>query len=525
MRPAVGEYDTKTVDVTRETLMQHLRARTRRRAVAVAALAALLLVVAACTPAPKPEGLSELTAGGAAAGERRTTATTVTGGASTETTLATGGSSGTPSDGGAQGGDPSGPASDDGTTSPSAAPVTGPSGEPAPFRSTLFTPDEDTVGITDEQITLCVHAALTYGAAFDTGAEDLNVYWTSVNEAGGVYGRSVETYYENDNYSPQEAVTAAEACKSRYNPFMLVGGIGFDQIPAVREWAENNRMLYFHHTATVKDADNLKFSFTGLPSTEKTGEMFAELAISRFAGQKVGIVKRGSENWEPGVTGFKALAKQHNVEIVLEREVQVNKGNYLQDVIDLRNAGSQLVWVWLNALESLEFITQAKAQDWHPQFLVFPFNLTSQNLGDDALNPPLAGVAMFNAFSRGDYSGEFAHYADDMQQFEQQYAKYRPRVNLDGVGGDLLFLNWSAQKAMHRLLLDCGPDCTRNRFLEVVHGFKLRTNTSACELDFTRAGPGNSHRGGWQVSVMEAYRAPGGNVNFRNTNTCVERLL
>jgi hypothetical protein len=181
--------------------------------------------------------------------------------------------------------------------------------------------------------------------------------------------------------------------------------------------------------------------------------------------------------------------------------------------------------VWLNALESLEFITQAKKQDWHPQFMVFPFNLTSQNLGADALNPPLAGVAMFNAFSKGDYSGEFANYADDMQQFEAQYAQYRPNAKIEGVAGDLLFLNWSAQKAMHQLLLECGPDCTRNRFLEVLHQYKNRTNSSACELDFSRAGAGNSHRGGWQVSVMEAYQSPSGPVNFRNTNTCIENLL
>jgi ABC-type branched-subunit amino acid transport system substrate-binding protein len=497
------------------------RHRRPRRALAVAALAALLLVAAACTPAPRPGDLSELTAGGPPARDGTTTTQPGAGtAASTPDAAASAGDAGRP-----RRREPNtvSAAPSDSTDTTTAAP--GPDGAPAPYRSTLFTPEEDTVGITDDEITLCVHAALTYGAAFDTGADDLNVYWQSVNESGGVYGRRVQTYYENDNYTPDQAVTAATACKSRYDPFMLIGGIGFDQIPAVRVWAENNRMLYFHHTATEKGTEGLQFSFTGLPTTEKTGEMFAELAITRFPGKKVGIVKRGSENWEPGVAGFKALAAQHNVEIVLEREVQVNKGNYLQDIIDLRNAGAELVWTWLNALESLEFIKQLKAQDWHPQLMVFPFNLTSQNLGADALNPPLAGIAMFNAFSRGDYSGEFAHYADDMQQFEAQYAEYRPRANLDGVGGDLLFLNWSAQKAMHQLLLDCGPDCTRNRFLEVVHGFKRRTNSSACELDFSRPGAGNDHRGGWQLSVMEAYQAPGGDVNFRNTHTCVEHLL
>jgi branched-chain amino acid transport system substrate-binding protein len=393
------------------------------------------------------------------------------------------------------------------------------------FVSRLFRPDEDSVGITAREIRLCAHAALTYGAAFNTSADDLNVYWTALNEAGGIFGRSVKAYYENDNYTPTDAVKAATACKQKYNPFFLIGGIGFDQIPAVRTWAEQNRMLYVHHTATVNGSEGKQFSYTGLPTTEKVGEMFAELAAWRFPGKKVGIVKRQSENWEPGVVGFKRVAGAHGVRVVLERAVPQNKGSYLQDILELKNAGAEVVWVWLNALETVQFVKQSKAQAYSPQFMVFPFNLETQTLGDDALNPPLVGVAMWNAYSKGDYSGPFAAYADDMREFERQYAKYRPNADIGGVGGDLLFLNWSAQKALAGWLALCGRDCTRNRLVEVIHGLRGQATSSFCPVDFTRPGPDNDHRGGWSVSVLEAYRAPSGKVNLRNLRTCVEHLI
>lgn len=417
--------------------------------------------------------------------------------------------------GAAGGGRSAGPAAAGGGVAP---------GAPAPAPG-LFAPGEDTVGITPAEIRLCVHAALTYGAAFNTSADDLNVYWTAVNEAGGVYGRAVRTFYENDNYTPTDAVKAATACRDKYNPFLLLGGIGFDQIPAVRNWAEQNRMLYLHHTATVNGSEGKRFSFTPLPTTEQMGERFAELAATRFAGKGVGIIKRQSENWEPGVAAFKRVARQRGVDVVLERPVPQNKGSYIQDIIDLRNAGADVVWLWLNALESTTFIKQAKAQGYSPTFMVFPFNLTTQTLDDDALDPALVGIAMFNAYSEGDYGGPFAAYADDMRLFEAQYRKYRPSVDLGGVGGDLLFLNWSAQKVMHQLLLACGPDCTRNRFVGVLQGTNRQLTSSACTLDFTRPGPGNDRRGGYTVSVMESYRSPSGSVNFRNTATCVERIL
>lgn len=410
----------------------------------------------------------------------------------------------------------------------------GPAGSGAPSRGApaetvgtgpgLFTPAEDTKGMSPTEIRLCGHAALTYGAAFDTSADDLNVYWSAVNDAGGVFGRKVRMFYENDNYTPTDAVKAATACRDKYDPFMLLGGIGFDQIPAVRNWAEQNRMLYFHHTATANGSQGKRFSYTALPTTEKVGEMFAELAAAKFPGTRVGIIKRQSENWEPGVQGFKRVAGARNVKVVLERSVPQNKGSYVQDIIDLRNAGAQVVWLWLNALEITTFVKQSKVQGYSPTFMVFPFNLTTQTLDRDALSPPIVGIGVWQAYSKGDYSGQFAAYADDMKEFEAQYRKYRPSADLDGVSGDLLFLNWSAQKAMHQLLVLCGRDCTRNRFVDLLRGFNRKLAPSACPIDFTRAGPGNDHRGGWQVSVMEAYRAPSGKVNFRNTATCVEHI-
>lgn len=494
--------------------------RSNRGLLAVLAMVA----VAACTAAPKPPGTE------VAALDANTT-TTVAGTVLTAPTIP--GAVTVPTIPGAPA-----PSIPDGTPTTgncpthngvSAACSSSAQPQPAPppsdgFRSTLFVGDNDTAGITDTKITLCAHAALTYGAAFNTSADDLNVYWTAINEAGGVYGRKVEVFYENDDYKPDTAVAAATKCKADHNPFILLGGIGFDQIPAVRTWAENNKVLYIHHTATVNGADNLQYSFTFLPSTERTGEVFGEVAVARFRDRKFGIIKRGSENWEPGVRGFKSVAEPAGIDIKLEREVPQNKGSYVQDIVDMRNAGVDTVFVWLNALEATQFITQAGGQDWHPQFMVFPFNLTTQTLGDAALDPPLVGVSMHNAYSMGDYSGPFAPYADDMKQFEAQYAQYRPNADIGGIGGDLIFLNWSSQKAMHQLLLQCGPSCTRNRMVELMHNFKGTPVASGCALDFSRPGPGNDHRGGWAASVMTPYMSPSGKVNWKNTDTCVEHV-
>ncbi len=395
---------------------------------------------------------------------------------------------------------------------------TGGTGGVAPARSTLFTKAEERIGITDKQITLCAHAALTYGAAFNTSDDDLNVYWSAINDAGGVYGRKVVVTYENDDYKPTTAVTAARACKAK-GIFLLLGGIGFDQIPAVRNWAEQNRMLYVHHTATVKGTAGQRFSFAPLPSVERTGEAFAQLYLSKYRGKKIGIIKRDGENWEPGVVAFKKLLGGAG-KVVAETKVPQNKGNYTDDVLAMKNGGAEVVWIWDNALDATPIVKQIRAQNYDPNMMLFPFNLTAQTLDEDAFGPSLDGVAMFAAYTKGDYSGPFASYADDMKLFEQQYAKYRPNVDLGGVGGDLLFLNWTAQKALHAQLLDCGKDCNRNRFVDVLETYKKRPTSSVCPVDFT----GGNHRAGSDDLVfMETYRDKSGKASWRNTKMCVGR--
>jgi len=469
---------------------------------------------AACSSAPAPVSLTQDPAGGpvatAAPGQPQATTPGSSAGGATPGTAGTG----RPGDGGAAQGGTGGP-----------RPGTGPQATTGPLAPVgpavrLFTPAEDRIGITPTSITMCAHAALTYGAAFNTTADDFNVFWTAINtEKGGVFGRKVTVTYENDNYDPNTAVEAATACKAK-GVFMLLGGIGFDQIPNVRNWAERNHVLYLHHTATVNGSKGLKYSFTELPTVERMGEGFAQLYLAKYRGKKVGVVERDSTNWKPGADAFKAALARVGIEVVKANKVADKKHNYTQDILDMKNAGAEVVFLWENALNSTEFIVQAKRQAYSPQYLMFPFNLTAQTLDGDALSPALDGVAMFPAYSYGDHGGSFASYADDVRLFEQQYARYRPNVDLAGLGGDLLFLNWTAQKALYQQLLLCGKDCTRNAFVSLLQRYKGRPTSSACLIDFTR---GDGHHGAEQLNFMQTYRSPSGKVNWRNTRACVGR--
>jgi ABC-type branched-subunit amino acid transport system substrate-binding protein len=496
----------------------------RRLRAPLAALALVTAALTACSSAPPPVALTGPDEAPGASGapgsptlDPRTGLPPVTGpggtgGGAPATT--SGGTTGQGTTGGTTGG-----TAGTGTTGGVTTGGSGTGGTTGAVRggSTLFTPAENTIGITTTSITMCAHAALTYGAAFNTTDADFNVFWSALNDKGGVFGRKVNVTYENDNYTAADATKAATACAAK-KPFMILGGIGFDQIPAVRNYVEQKHILYLHHTTTVQGSKGLKYSFTELPTVERMGESYAQLAYARHRTKKIGIIRRDSPNWKPGTDAFLAKAKQLGLKVVANEPVQDKQSNYTDQVLAMKNAGAELVFGWENALNSTQIIKQAKAQLYSPQWLVFGVNLMSQTLAADAMSPPLEGAVMYTPYSFRDYSGPFARYADDMRLFEAQYAKYRPDSNLKGVGGDLLFLNWTAQKALYQQFLACGKDCTRNRFVDVLTHYNAVPSPSTCRIDFTK---GDGHHGADQINFVQAYRAPSGKVNFRNMTPCV----
>jgi hypothetical protein len=388
-------------------------------------------------------------------------------------------------------------------TSPSGVQVSVPRSGGPPVAN-LFTPAEDKIGIHNDKIVFCGHAATTFGPAFNTSEADLNVYW---EEVGKIHGRTVELTFENDNYDPTTARQAAQACYDK-KPFILFGGIGFDQIPAVRKFAEDKHILYYHHIAAADDTK--KYSFNPLPSVEQVGTFGAEWIGTKYKTKKIGVIYRESENWDPGHKTFLSTVRSLGGKVVVDVGVTKNQGSYLTEINELRSKGAQVVFLWENALAATAILQEAKGQNYSPKFVVFPFNVSTDAWGNQALNPPVDGVALWPAYSPGDYSGPFASYAGEIKKMEQVYAERRPGIEVT----DIHWQVWLFYRDLHRLLDQCGRDCTRNKILglSLSKPIPFSQTTPSCPVDFTR----NGHVGGFWASMFTAYRKPNGEAGWRH---------
>ncbi|HET6794677.1 MAG TPA: ABC transporter substrate-binding protein [Acidimicrobiales bacterium] len=485
-----------------------------------AGLTALALAAAACS--------GNHTGSSTAAQKGSTQQVQAGGGASTTTTGATGSTaptgSGAVSGAGASVGTPGAAPGAAASATGGAAPTSPAAGPPVAgtqqttaggFHYTaanLFPASQDRVGITANQITLCMHAPLIFGPAFQDSATDFQVYWQYLNSQGGIFGRKVNMVFTDDQYTPSGGVQAAQQCQQS-NPFLMTAGVGFDTVPAVRQWAEQNHVLYLSSFATENGLYNLRYTFQLQPSVEQFGAVAGRYVAARYPG-KVGVIWRNSPNWQGGRDSFEAAVRAKGSKVVADVPVQENQGDYTQAILAMQSAGAQTVLAWVNVLEFDQLEKQAAAQGYHPRWVTATFNLVTQTLGHDidgSNGPAAVGLWVTPEYHNGDTTSPWSGEEKVMQQ---AYARYDAKHTIT----DTDWQAWLAFKQLARMLSDCGQDCTRNKLAGMLlAGYKVDL-APLCTEDFSR---GRGRLGSFAFDVSEATNRSG-TVGWKQVATCAE---
>lgn len=365
----------------------------------------------------------------------------------------------------------------------------------------IWPPDQDRVGLSANQMKLCMHFAAVLGPAFDNSTQDEDVYWRVVNDSGGIFGRKVSIRFTDDAYTAGGTTIALDQCKED-NPFLYLGGVGFDQAPAGRTWAESNRLPYLYNMAAA--AGNLKYSFSFLPTIETNGGTLGQFAASRFQGKKVGAIYVDTDNWRSGFQEFDKELKKRGMRVEPEHSYKIvnnNHPDFGQFIAQMQRDGIQLVLPYINALAVSRFIAQADAQSFHP-LLVHPdgFDLVTDIVGNRP--PSRYGSSGDGVDHMRNFAGIYAAWTSmayeigppaekdnrsvawysEMQAMKAAYNKYG--VKSDDRVNDIDWMFWQYSKALHQMLLACSKDCSRN----ILAGLMLtgyKQEILGCPVDFS----------------------------------------
>ena len=319
-------------------------------------------------------------------------------------------------------------------------------------------------GVTDTEVKIGTHTSLTGPIAFyNVVSKASKAYFDKVNEEGGVNGRKIVYQIEDDAYSPPKAVEVTKKLVEQDQVFAVFNGLGTPTHSAVVEYLKQSGVPdFFPATGADKWGNPVqKTVFAFQPSYVVEGKIFGRWIADNFAGKKVGFIFQNDDFGRDGVKGVKESA-QGKVQFVGEETFEPGAPNLNSQVLNLKNAGADVVYLQVTTANAASAIKFAKQQGWSPQFVMSYVNFDQQAIS-------LGGADTME----GVVSGAYLKLPEDtsdpgVQKHHEILKKYAPGVQPAGftVSGQ------AVAELMVEVLKKAGKDLTRESIIKAAESIR-----------------------------------------------------
>ena len=322
----------------------------------------------------------------------------------------------------------------------------------------------DRTGVTDDTITLAVHAPLTGASPIPGDADALDdaaqLYWRwQIEERGEqILGREhIEMVFADDRYEP---TAARQVCRElEQQGFLLASAGGSDQIQACGELAGRLSLPYFSPGVTQAGLEGNPWYFANSLTYKEQGELLAGIVGERFGDARTGAVITNTPNFEDAVEGWEAGVQAQGLDYARTiRHPRGQTGWYTDVANQLGDDGVEVVYMLTSPLDYIRF-TQVADDQGHD----FQYVGVGPSMGNDGVTaggcPDVDGGLWLNPTPGMDMVGEL-----DPEYIEAATAM---GVSVDGLSAAL----WASSKTFHQLF-DAyeevyGTDLTREDFRAV----------------------------------------------------------
>ena len=230
-------------------------------------------------------------------------------------------------------------------------------------------------GITDTQILLGAHAPLsgTYGAVYSMIPRATQAYFKYVNETqGGVCGREIVYKVEDNSFDPAKALEAVRKLVEQDKVFAIVGALG--DLPHLGAWDYLNEngvpdLLVSGGTHRYgSDPVGHPLTFQMLPSYKIEATLGGRFISETLPGKKVGFLGE-MDGHDDALAGLQDGLDPSKNELVAAESYEPTAIDVRSQVINLHNAGAEVVVLGTSPGFLAQAIKEADHLDWHPQFL------------------------------------------------------------------------------------------------------------------------------------------------------------
>jgi branched-chain amino acid transport system substrate-binding protein len=338
---------------------------------------------------------------------------------------------------------------------------------------------DDTTGVTKDTIKIGIFGPMTGSAAvFGKAIFGVEALYRDVNEHGGIYGRKIELFREDDACDPAKGIAAIKKLISQEQVFAINGGLCSNVVIAVKPDIIKAGVPYMVAGAgNIAIAEPLSPTIF-LPTTPTVGTThdMVDFAISKPGTTKIAIVSHsddwGKSNHDPAI---EYLKKKYKLDFVLDLTMERGSTDATPQLLSIKNSDAQAVVAMLYPAETAIFVRDA-----------FKFGIKIPLIGHSAVSledtrDRVGNPAAVQNFFVG-YHYAYATDSPEMKKWADLITKYYPNERIENFS----FLGMGGTLAMIEALKKAGPDLTREKFIAALNSLRnFETHIQARPITFT----------------------------------------
>jgi branched-chain amino acid transport system substrate-binding protein len=209
-----------------------------------------------------------------------------------------------------------------------------------------------TQGVTDTEIKVGTLLPLSNSPATAWGVDlskGMKAYFDYINDKGGIYGRKIKLYVEDNQYSGPAGVEAAHKLVEQDGVFMVQGSLGSEAEIAVYKYLEEHNVIdaWTLTGARVLTDPVGHTRFTALVDYLTEGRVFGTYIAKNYDGKKIGLLVQNDDFGKEGERGTREGIEEQgaNVDVVTEYYDAI-ESDMTAHAQRLRNDNVDLVVFW-----------------------------------------------------------------------------------------------------------------------------------------------------------------------------------
>ncbi|MHB8671583.1 MAG: ABC transporter substrate-binding protein [Acidimicrobiales bacterium] len=355
----------------------------------------------------------------------------------------------------------------------------------------------DSEGVTADEIRIGIHAPVTGAAPFPVASfqQGAHLYFENfLNARGGINGRKVKVFFEDDGYNPSQAVAKCKKMKEEDHVFLLVGGGGADQITACAQYAASVGVPYLSE-GVDENALAGNASFFALSQTyAQQGVILAQYIKNVLHKTKVAMIRADTDNFQDAHAAFVKAAHEQgldcgpgdkNCNLTLPKDASTSEDAAAAS--QLKSTGADVVYPLMAPVLFLNLAGQAHSQLYNPRYAGVGVTLALNTVATVACpTGEVQGGASFFSPTPG---------LDQADALDPDYNKAY-QATYGQKGDDIGLLLWGAEKEIGAELAAAGKNLTRQSFVAAINGKHFHTGLYP-DVDYAK-----SHFGGTGVQVQ-----------------------